>query len=447
MLEKVEKGEIRFLLIELPPRHSKSLHVSQLLPAYFVGKDKDRSVIVGSYSSDLAVDHGRATRNLLDSVAYQHIFKTRLAEDSKAKGKWNTNGKGAYNAVGVGGATTGKGADLFVVDDPFGSRKEADSAVIRDERWKWLRSVVRTRLSSDGRLVIMHTRWHTDDIIGRLTEGEEKEDWVDYFDFLAGKRAKWVRLRLPAIADQDETYRKKGEALWPSRYSIGELEDIKGTLGPYEFNALYQQSPITSETQEFKPEWFVQRNWEEVSKMSTRKFATIDPNLKKSDESDYTGVTRNYVNHNNEWHFKSTRYRVNSKDVIDLIFLLHDEGFEKIGIEEGAFSLVIEPFLKDEMKKRGKFPNVVPLKHNQTQKEIRIRGLIPRYSSRMIYHIEGECADLEEEALSFPKGTHDDCLDSAAYQIQISEPPFRLAREREARFAKTRMNQHLNSAE
>lgn len=423
-LESVLAGEIRFLMIEAPPRHSKSIHVSKLFPAFVMGKNRDHDVIVSSYSGDLATDHGRDTRNMVDSTEYQNLFETRLALDSSAKGKWNTNGRGAYNAVGVGGSSTGKGADFFILDDPFKDRKEADSLVIREDRWKWWRSVARTRLSPTGAMVIMHTRWHEDDIIGRLTTGEEKEEWVNYFEWLKGKRAKWVRLTFAAIAEQEERYREKGEALWPQRYPLAELLDIQGTLGQYEWSALYQQKPVDDAAREFKAKYFKKRTMADLEKMVTRKFATIDTALTTTEEADFTGVTRNYVNKQNEFHFRSTRYKINSKAVIDLIFLLHDEGFEKIGIEKGAFTHAVKPFLEDEMKKRGKFPRVVMLEHKQTMKETRIRGLIPWYENGQIFHIEGECNDLEQELLAFPKGTHDDCADSAAYQPEMSEIPF-----------------------
>jgi hypothetical protein len=424
-LDYLHRGEIRFLFIEAPPRHSKSVHVSQLFPAYVVGKDKDNSVIVASYSGDLATDHGRETRNLIETQAYQNVFDTRLAPDSTAKGKWNTNGKGAYNAAGVGGSLTGKGAEFFIIDDPLKDRKEADSQLIRDERWKWFTSVARTRLSPNGRMCVMHTRWHQNDIIGRLTEGEGKEKWITFEEFKKNGLgdAKWVRLTLKAIAEVDEEHRKAGEALWPQRYSIEELTDIKNTLGPYEFSALYQQHPVDDANREFKDKWFKTRQYSELEKMNLRKFATIDTALKKSEGSDYTGVTRNYVNELNEWHFRAERYRLDGRGIIDLIFTLHEEGFEKIGVEEGAFSFVIEPFLREEMQKRNSFPNVVPLKHNNTMKEVRIRGLIPRYSFGKVYHLQGMCTDLESEMLVFPKGANDDVLDSAAYQLQIAEPP------------------------
>lgn len=419
VLEKVEIGEIRFLIIEAPPRHSKSRHVSQRFPAWAVGRDADTDVIVASYSGDLATDHGRETRNLIGTQKYQNVFKTKLSHDSAAKGRWNTNGRGAYTAAGVGGAVTGKGADFFVIDDPFRDRKEADSSTIREDRWNWFRSVARTRLSPEGAIVVMGTRWHEDDLTGRLTEGEDKEPWVDYFDYVKNGigDAKWVRLKLEAVASKDEPYRKEGEALWPERYSLVELSDIKTTLGPYEWSALYQANPVDDANRKFKKEWFQYKTMEDVQKMRRRMFATIDPNLRKTDESDYCGVCRNYVNDRNEWHLRANRYRIDSNELLNLIFVLHDEGAEKIGIEEGAFTWVVEPFLKEEMKKRGKFPNVVPLKHGGRMKETRIEGLVTWYAVKHIYHIKDECESLEEELLSFPRGVHDDVADATAYQI------------------------------
>lgn len=433
-LDMVVQGKIRFLIIEAPPRHSKSIHVSQLFPAFVVGKNPDSSCIISSYSGDLATDHGRETRNLIKTQKYQNLFNTRLSPDSDSKSKWNTqrqdkngeweNAKGAYNAVGVGGSVTGRGADFFVIDDPFKDRAEADSEVIRDSRWKWLRSVARTRLSPEGAMIIMHTRWHEDDIIGRLTDGEKtKESWIDYYEFLQKGLCghKWVRLTLKAIADEDELYRPAGEALWPSRYSLAELADIKASLGPYEWSALYQQAPVDDESREFKHEWFKQSTFEKVQLMRTRKFATIDTALRDVEGSDYTGVTRCWTTENEDWYVNGRRYRLDSRGVIDLIFTLHDEGFEEIGIEEGAFLHAVKPFLDEEKKKRGVFPRITPLKHNQTMKEVRIRGLVPRYAVGKIWHIESP--DLEKELLAFPKGANDDVADSVAYLPQIIKYP------------------------
>lgn len=437
-LERVFRGEIRFLFVEMPPRHSKSLNVSQLFPAWVVGKEPDAPVIVASYSGDLATDHGRETRNLIDSPRYANVFDTRLASDSTAKGKWNTatpdeDGKlkprkGTYNAAGVGGAITGKGAKFFIVDDPLKDREEADSEVVREARWKWVKAVARTRLTPDGRMIIMHTRWHEDDIIGRFTDFENHpqtaEPWVDYFDFLAGKRAKWVRLTLPAIADRDEPYRKEGEPLWPTHYPLIELEDIKGTLGPYEFSALYQQRPVNDEAREFKSEWIKRIDEDAVALMRTQRYLTVDTAMSKKAAADYTGFCDNRVNSENFWHLQGWRMKLGAEELVDTIFTLHQaRRYQKIGIEKTAYLVGLKPYIDAEQRRRQIFLPIVELDHSQVSKEVRIRGLQPYYASGSIFHINGQCKDLEGEQAAFPVGTHDDTLDAEAYMPQLLPKP------------------------
>jgi hypothetical protein len=398
-------------MVFMPPRHGKSEIVSVQFPAWLIGKDKDRQIIESSYSGDLATDFGRQTRDLIANKEFSNIFKdVSLSEDSQAKGKWNTNGRGAYNAVGVGGATTGKGADILIIDDPIKNRQDADSEVIRETAWSWYRSTARTRLSPKGAIILVMTRWHDDDLAGRILKSENAD--------------KWDIIKLPAIAVEDEQMRQKGEALWANHFTLENLLETKSDLGGYEWSALYQQEPVDEDSQEFKKQWFKYRTWEEVQRLVTRKFATIDTALSKSAKSDSTGVTRNYVDKDNNWNVRSAQYRINSKALIDLIFMLHDEGMEQIGIEEGAFKDAVQPFLDEEMRKRNKFPNVTTLKHGGVMKETRIRGLIPRYETGAVYHIIGECSDLESELLSFPKGAHDDCPDSLAYQLHIAQPAY-----------------------
>lgn len=431
-LDRVLKGEIRFLLIEAPPRHSKSVHVSQLFPAFGVGVHPDWSFIVSSYSGDLATDHGRETRNLIDGDKYQLLFKTRLAPDSKAKGKWNTqkwvegtdgqeghfkNAKGAYNAAGVGGSITGKGAHVFIVDDSLKDRKEAESQLVRDGIWAWFRSVARTRLTPDGRMIVMGTRWHQDDLAGRIME---QDTWRDYFAPDNGE--KWVRLRLMAIAEEDQPpFRKAGEALWPDRYGLTELEDIKASLGPYEWEALYQQRPISSETQEFKPGWYRYRTHTEVAALKRKmRLLSVDTAASKSAAADFTGLCDNLVDTDSKWNLKAWKLKIAPDQLIELLFSLHlANKYDRIGIEEGMYTLVLKPFLDKAQRERGIFLPIVPLKHNSTQKEVRIRGLIPPYAAETIYHIEGECSELEFEQAAFPNGKHDDVLDAAAYQVQL----------------------------
>lgn len=418
---RVLKGESPRVMIFMPPRHGKSDEATQKYPAWVLGKSPEFPIIVSSYSQDLATTFGQGTRDLMESNNYQAIFDTRLRSDTSAKANWMTDKKGGYLAVGVGGSITGKGFKIGIVDDPFKNREEADSPVSRESVWKWWLSTFSTREEGNGAKIVILTRWHEDDLAGRLItqQKEAEKNQEEFFD-------KWEILEFKAISVKEEPpYRKQDEPLWPGKFSLDKLKSIRASIGSYEWSALYQQEPVDEASQEFKKNWYQYRELEEVNKMVTRKFATIDTALSKHAKSDSTGVTRNYVDMENRWNIRSTRYRINSKSLVDLIFMLHEEGFEKIGIEEGAYLEAVKPFLDEECSKRNKFPYVVTLKHGGIMKETRIRGLIPRYENKQIFHIHGECVDLEEEQLKFPKAVHDDCLDSEAYQLQIAEPPYK----------------------
>lgn len=413
-VEKVEKGEDARIIITTPPQHGKSWTSTQIFPAWSLGHHPDWPIIVTSYSADLAVKFGHQTRTIMRSPQYQSIFNTSLRQDTKAKGNWMTEEGGGYMSAGAGGAITGFNFKLGIIDDLFKNREEAESETIRESRWDWYRSTFYTRQKGNTAIVVIGTRWHTDDVIGRLLE-QQKENKGEAQD-------DWKVIEFPAIATHDEPHRKKGEALWPARFPLKKLRVTENTLGPYEWAALYMASPITSENQEFKEQWVKKRTWSEVDALDTRKFATIDPGGKET-ENDYTGIVRNYIDKENKWNLKAMRVHFDSKELINYIFTLHNEGFEKIGIEETVYLKAIEPFFKDETIKRNTFPSIEPLKHNKTQKEVRIRGLIPRYASGQVYHIEGECTDLEKEMFVFPKGAHDDTIDSLAMQLEIAESP------------------------
>jgi hypothetical protein len=414
---KVEKGEDVRIILTVPPRHGKSELTTKKFPAWALGHHPEWPIIVTSYSTELATDFGQATRDIMQSPSYQSIFNSRLRQDAKAKGKWLTEEGGGYVAAGAGGAITGKGFKIGIIDDPFKNREEAESQTIRDSRWNMYRSTFYTRQEGATAIIVIATRWHTDDLTGRLLkkQKEDEANGLTYYD-------KWTVIDFPAIATQDEQFRKKGEPLWPDKFNLEKLETIKNSVGPYEWAALYQCTPITSENQEFKETWFKKRSWAEVETLNTRKFATIDPGG-KNEENDDTGVIRNYVDSQNNWNIKAMGLHIDSKEIMNLVFKLHDEGFEKIGIEETMFTKAIEPFFKDECKKRNTFPNLIPLKQPTTQKEVRIRGLIPRYASGSIFHIEGECSDLVDELIVFPKGAHDDVPDALAMQNEIAEAP------------------------
>lgn len=435
-LHKVIRGEKVRLILELPPRSGKSELATIKFPAWVLGRYPDMPIIVSSYSGDLAADFGLKTRDLMNSVNYQRIFKSRLRADTQAKAKWMTEERGSYTAVGVGGSITGRGFRIGIIDDPVKNREEAESETIRNKIENWYNSTFYTRQDGLSAIILIQTRWHKDDLAGRLIQKAKK-------DRKAGKKHfdDWEVVKFPAIADNDEKYRKKGEALWPDRFDLDALSNIRNQIGIYDWAALYQQSPISSETQEFKTEYFRYRDLEEVLALETRNFLTIDTAVSKETHAHYTGIVRNFVDWENKWNLIAYRSRLNSMELINTIFALHQkDNYTKIGIEKTAHTLAIKPFLTREMRKRGVFLPIEELSHGHIHKEIRIRGLLPRYQSGSIYHIKGMCDDLEREALSFPQGTYDDTLDAAAYQMQIAtSPPRRVRMSKEDKYFYKRM--------
>lgn len=419
-LEKIElEGDriYKVLLVFVPPRHGKSELCSILFPAFYLGRNPDKEIITVSYSAELAQDFGSKTRSLVNEPAYKHIFSgITLKEDEQAKAKWRTNKGGSYTSVGVGGAITGRGANILLFDDPIKNREEAESAVYREKVWQFFTSTAFTRLEPGGVVVVILTRWHVDDLAGRILSNKE----------LAG-RCKVIHF--PAIATQKEKYREIGEPLWPERFDVKALTEIKNTIGPYDWSALYQGTPILTENQEFKPQWFKSVTEEQVLVQSTRRFLTIDTAMSKSTYADFTGFCDNRVNNQNFWHLKSWRQKVSPEELVQIIFNLYvrskGEGrpIEAIGIEKTTFTDGLRPYLDQEQRIRNIFLPIVELKHHSTSKEIRIRGLIPRYASGSIFHIQDACRDLEQESFEFPMGLHDDCLDATAYQLQLADNP------------------------
>lgn len=237
-LEAIEAGENDRLILELPPRHSKTELVSIRFPAWAMGRKPDRAFISASYSDKLATESGRRVRNIVDT---QGVFPTvRLAADSKAKDLWHTSQGGQFLAVGIGSGVVGWGGDIICVDDPFKKREEAESEVMRDHVWNWYTSEILTRRHRDTAIVIVMHRWHEDDLVGRV---------------LAEQRDRWRVVRLPALAEADDALgREPGEALWPWRFDAQELADIRLEVGERNWTSLYQQRPSPEEGAIFK--WF-----------------------------------------------------------------------------------------------------------------------------------------------------------------------------------------------
>ena len=235
---RIANGTLKRLILNLPPRHTKSEFASYLLPAYIMGNNPKLQVIEATHTAELAVRFGRKVRDLMDSDRYKELFPgVLLKADSKAAGRWDTNVGGAYYAVGVGGALTGRGAGLLIIDDPH-SEQDAMSDLSLDNAWEWYQSGPRTRLQPGGAIVIVMTRWGTKDLTARLIKAQASHN-----------ADKWEVIEFPAILPS-------GKALWPEFWRLEELEAVKASLSLQKWNAMYQQQPTNDEGAILKREWW-----------------------------------------------------------------------------------------------------------------------------------------------------------------------------------------------
>ena len=227
-LEAVERDEVKRLAIFMPPRHGKSQLTSQFFPAWFLGRNPDKYVIATTYAQDLADDFGRSVRNQIQDEDFQNIFENcNLSRDSSSVRRFHTTGGGVYYAVGAGGAITGRGAHLLLIDDPIKGREDADSEAMRSNLTDWYRSTAYSRLQPGGAIILIQTRWHEDDLAGWILRETTHEPWEI--------------VELPAILDEKASKilkRPKGEALWPQAYSKDRLDEIRKTAGSREWYSL-----------------------------------------------------------------------------------------------------------------------------------------------------------------------------------------------------------------
>jgi predicted phage terminase large subunit-like protein len=261
-LHEVYAGRLKRLMVFWPPGHAKSTYASHYGPSYFVGKYPRKSIIHCSHTLELAERFGRKIRNTLMLPEVEELFGRTVANDNRAAGRWETTKGGEYYAAGVGGSITGRRADLGLIDDPVKSRKEADSPTYRESTWQWYLQDFRTRLKPGAAIVIIQTRWHEDDLSGRILpkDYDYRSGWVTARD---GER--WFVLNFPAICEREDdgTGRKIGDALWPDWYTLAMLEQERVTQGSRGFDALYQQRPRPGEGGIFKEAWCKSNRWGE----------------------------------------------------------------------------------------------------------------------------------------------------------------------------------------
>lgn len=275
--ERVARGECKRLIINMPPRHTKSEFASYLLPAWFLGKYPHKKIIQCSHTAELAVGFGRKVRNLVDTDAYKAIFPDlALASDSKAAGRWNTNKQGDYFAIGIGGAVTGKGADVLIIDDPHSEQEAALAEVnpdIYDKTYEWYTSGPRQRLQPGGSIVIVMTRWSKRDLTGQILKDASANESI----------GEWEVIEFPAILPSDKP-------LWPEFWELEELLKVKRDVPNSKWMAQYQQNPVSESAAIVKREW-----WQEWDRDTPPPCDFIlqswDTAFEKSQRADFSACT------------------------------------------------------------------------------------------------------------------------------------------------------------
>ena len=409
-IEALERGELSRLMICLPPRHGKSLLASMLFPSWYLGRHPDRHIIFATYGQELSDDFGRQVRNLVAAPLHHDIFpECIMSEDSTAVRCFSTSQGGGYFAVGRGGPLTGRGADVLIVDDLIKDYQEASSETARCALWEWFISVAYTRLQPRGAVLLVTTRWHRDDLAGRLLASSGGKDWEV--------------LSLPAIAEQNETFRMKGEALWPEKWPLTLLKGIHQQIGSRMFDCLYQQNPAVAEGLIFKLKWWNTRP-SLLGVPLVKSVQSWDTAFKKGAENDFSVCTTWGVSENAYFLLHLCREKVEFPELKKLMISEAEQwNPDAILIEDRASG----QSLIQELKSSTRLP-IVPVKPD-CDKLSRTQAITPIVEAGKVFLLEGApyLHDFLEEMSSFPNGAHDDIVDSTSQALNYlreSEPWF-----------------------
>jgi len=403
--ERVASGDLKRLIINMPPRHTKSEFASYLFPAWFLGKFPEKKIIQTAHTAELAVGFGRKVRNLVNTAGYQEIFPTKLSSDSKAAGRWNTHAGGDYFAIGVGGAVTGKGADVLIIDDPH-SEQEAmqGNPEVYDRVFEWYGSGPRQRLQPGGAIIIVMTRWSKRDLTGQILANSMKRDGDE-----------WEVIEFPALLPS-------GNPLWEEFWSKKELEAIKAEIPVSKWEAQYQQNPTSEEGAIIKREMW--KIWEhDVPPPCEYIIQSWDTAFEKHSRADYSACTT--------WGVFS-HPNVNGVDVANIILLdSFKDRMEFPDLKKKALelykewepdSLIIEkkaagaPLIYELRQIGIPLSEYTPSKGND--KIARVNAISDLFASGYVWCPDTRWAEeVMEECASFPNGDHDDIVDSTSQAL------------------------------
>lgn len=431
-IQDVFDGHNDRLILVGPPRHGKSLVTSELGPSYFLGKYPEKKIIAASHTQDLADAFGAKVRDNMSSPVHEAVMGVAGSLRNKSRaaaGSFKTNMNGEYNTVGVGGTPIGKGADVFIIDDPIRSRADVDKESNREFLKNWYSSAVLSRLEGQGGIILMHQRWHEDDLAGWLIREFPEENW----------RVVMFPALIETEFDKESDYlnRDYGEPLVPELHSTEKLLRLKGTMQPRDWLAMYQGQPRSSEGDEFsKDSLQVYDIPPENVAHSCNVYIIVDPATTKKKTSDYTVMTVLGTGSDGNFYILDiVRDRMDLRERTENLIYLHRKWRPNSVAYEGyGMSSDVQHIEYEQENQNYRFP-IVELKP-RVKKEERIRRLVPDMANSRWYapakmiksDMEGNEYDaieiLKEEMTSFPVGKHEDVLDTIAsvYDIQYSFP-------------------------
>jgi len=414
MLMAIERGEKDRICVNIPPRHGKSQLVSIMFPAWFLGRNPDKKVMMVSHTTDLAVDFGRKVRNLINTEQYREIFPTvALAQDSKSAGRWNTSVGGEYYACGIGSALAGRGAHLLLVDDPHSEQDVINGNFeVFDKAYEWFTFGARTRLMPAGKVAIIQTRWHMDDLTGRVVRDMGQNERSDQYEVV----------EFPAILDTTDKKTKKTvqKPLWPEFFDLEALLRTKASMPAFQWNAQYQQQPTAEEAALIKREWW--REWtKETPPVCEYVIMSLDAAAETHNRADYTALTTWGVFMNEQesaYHIillNSIKQRLEFPELKNLAME------EYADWEPDAF--IVEKksagtALYQEMRRMGLPVQEYTPHRGSGDKLARLNSVADIVASGMVWVPQTRWAEeVVEEIAGFPFMSHDDLVDSTVMAL------------------------------
>ena len=398
---EIAEGKLKRLIINMPPRHTKSEFASVYLPAFMVGVNPKLKIIQTTHTSELAILFGRKAKNVIDSPEYNEIFQTRLQEDSKAAGKWQTAQGGEYYAAGVGGAITGRGADLLIIDDPH-SEQTVLSKDSFERAYEWYTSGPRQRLQPGGSIIVVMTRWSKNDLTGELLKAQSNKN-----------SDKWEVIEFPAIMPS-------GRALRPGYWKKDELDKVKSSLSLKKWNAQWMQNPTSEEGAILKREWW--KNWEkEELPPLEHVIQSYDTAFLKKETADYSAITT--------WGVFTLEDKGKQLILVDSVKGRYEfPELRRLALEQYKYwspeTVIVESKasglpLTFELRRMG-IPVVTFTPSKGNDKHARVNSVAPLFESGCIWAPKREewAQEVIEECAAFPFGENDDLVDSTTQAVK-----------------------------